>query len=159
VRSAGLLHGPLRRAVHRFKYLGERAAGPALAALLAPHARDLAPAGTLVVPVPLHPQRERERGYNQSALLAAPLARVLGREYVPAAALRVRMTAPQVGLNREQRRANVQGAFAATELVRGRHVLLVDDVTTTGSTLRAAAQACRAAGAAGVSAVTLAREG
>lgn len=177
VRSAGLLVGPLRRAVHRLKYGGRSAAGPALAALLAPIAQELLThesgddshriarrgeasggAGVLVVPVPLHAQRERERGYNQAQLLAAPLARALKLECAPSAALRVRFTPPQVGLGRAERRANVRGAFAASEVVRGRTVLLVDDVTTTGNTLGAAGAACQAAGAARVVAITLARE-
>jgi ComF family protein len=169
VRSAGLLAGPLRKAVHRLKYRGGSNLGPALAALLVGPARHLLPdvrgsrsrlaAGELVVPVPLHAQRRRERGYNQSQALAAPLARVLGLECAPEAALRVRPTLPQVGLSRAERRLNVRGAFAASGLVRGRTVLLVDDVATTGSTLGAAAAACRDAGAACVVAVTLAREG
>jgi ComF family protein len=162
VRSVGLLEGPLRRAVHRLKYRGGTAAGRHLAELLAGavatldvHRRGGGPA---VVPVPLHPDRERERGYNQAALLAAPLADRLGLPYRPTFLQRWRPTSPQVGLSRQARRENVQGAFLATADV-DQAILLVDDVVTTGSTLASAGAACLAAGAPVVYAATLAREG
>ncbi|MGH2351579.1 MAG: ComF family protein, partial [Chloroflexota bacterium] len=97
-------------------------------------------------------------GYNQASLLARPLADLLGLPYEPRLLRRVRPTASQVGLSRRQRRQNVRGAFGAEAGVAGRDILLVDDVTTTGSTLGSAAEACRAAGAARVYAVTLGRE-
>lgn len=160
VRSAGLLHGPLRRAVHRLKYRGRTGAARALGELLVPPVRLLTPplpGRMVVVPVPLHPARERERGFNQAQLLAAPLAAALGLAPSPAV-LRVRATPTQVGLSRAERRANLRGAFAAAEALTGKIVLLVDDVTTTGSTLGSAAAACREAGAVAVYGVTLARE-
>ena len=163
VRSAGLLRGPLRRAVHRLKYAGRETAGRALASLLVQPAAAVgavtavtAGADVVVVPVPLHAERERERGFNQAQVLAAPLAEALGLE-LRRTVLRVRATPSQVGLSRPQRRVNVRGAFAAAERVNGQVVLLVDDVTTTGSTLGSAAAACREAGAAAVYGVTLAR--
>jgi ComF family protein len=161
VRSAGAFEGPLRQAIHRLKYRGRRAAAPRLADLLrAPFALlpldGAHPSDPVVVPVPLHGERERERGYNQAALLARPLAAHLGLRYEPRALRRVRPTATQVGLPRPQRRDNVRGAFVAGG-VRGWPIVLVDDVTTTGSTLGSAAEACLAAGAQGVLAVTLAR--
>jgi ComF family protein len=159
VRSAGLLRGPLRRAVHRLKYRSRRAAAGALADLLRFPVTQLGPLAPelVVIPVPLHGERLRERGFNQAEALAAPLADALGRP-LRAAVLRVRATPTQVGLSRAQRRANVRGAFAASETLAGQAVLLVDDVTTTGSTLGSAAAACLAAGAVTVYAVTLARE-
>ncbi|HEU5317569.1 MAG TPA: ComF family protein, partial [Chloroflexota bacterium] len=159
VRSAGLLRGPLRRAVHRLKYGGRRPAAASLAELLLAPVAQLGPLppDAVVVPVPLHPDRRRERGFNQAEALAAPLAAALGRPLRPAV-LRVRATPTQVGLSRAQRRANVRGAFAPAESLPAQAVLLVDDVTTTGSTLGSAAAACLEAGAAAVYAVTLARE-
>lgn len=159
VRSAGLLAGPLRRAVHRLKYRGRSAAAPALAGLLKNAVRQLdgLPADTVVVPVPLHLLRLRERGFNQSEALATPLAAALGLAVRPAV-LRIRETPSQVGLSRAARRANLRDAFAATESLARASVLLVDDVVTTGSTLGSAAAACRSQGANAVYAVTLARE-
>lgn len=164
VRSAGRLEGPLRRAIHGLKYRGRRDAAESLAELLlVPLARLDPPLATgaphppLVVPIPLAPDREAIRGYNQAALLAGPLAARARLPYQSSPLRRVRPTLPQVGLSRRQRRANVRGAFAAAA-VEGRSVVLVDDVTTTGSTLGSAASACLAAGAARVYAVTLARE-
>ena len=163
VRSVAALDGPLRRAVHRLKYRGRPGGARVLADLLLPLATGMAgaPPGDeppLVLPVPLYPARERARGYNQAALLARPLAGRLGLACRTDLLRRRRETAPQVGLSREQRRQNVRGAFVAGPEVAGRTVLLVDDVTTTGSTLGSAAGACLAAGASGVRAVTLARE-
>jgi ComF family protein len=162
VRSAGTFEGPLRTAIHRLKYRGRRGAARTLGHLLVAPAQSLglpraAPA-PVVVPVPLHAQRQRERGYNQAALLARPLAERLGLAYEPALLRRVKATPSQVGLDRRRRRENVRGAFVATGSLAGRHVLLVDDLATTGSTLASAAQACLDAGAAAVYAVTLARE-
>jgi ComF family protein len=161
VRSAAALEGPLRRAVHRLKYRGRSGAARVLAELLVPPAAELVPAAgapPLVLPVPLFPARERERGYNQAALLARPLAGRLGLPCRTDLLRRRRATAPQVGLSRAQRFENVRGAFVAGPEVAGREVLLVDDVTTTGSTLGSAAAACLAAGARAARAVTLARE-
>jgi ComF family protein len=177
VRSAALFAGPLRPAIHRLKYRGRRSAARALSDLLVAPACALrttwpAPDGTsigpsagpsaartaVVIPVPLHPTRERERGYNQAALLARPLALALGWPLDAHALRRVKDTAPLVRMSEAERAAAVAGAFAATRSLEGRHVLLVDDVATTCSTLAAAARACQAAGAASVAALTLARE-
>jgi ComF family protein len=112
----------------------------------------------LVVPVPLHPRRARERGYNQAALLAAPLASAFGWPMDTRALQRVKDTAPLVHLSEVQRATTIAGAFAANRRLEDEHVLLVDDVATTCSTLAAAARACLAAGAVEVAAITLARE-
>ena len=96
----------------------------------------------LIVPIPLHPRRRRQRGYNQSELLARPLAQAVGVAYSATVLQRTRHTPPQVGLGPQARAANVRGAFtAAPDEVRGRAVILIDDVLTTGATMTAAAEA------------------
>lgn len=112
----------------------------------------------LVVPVPLAPKRQRERGYNQAELLAHAIAGKLGIPFVPSAAKRIRETRSQVGLSIVQRRDNVAGAFwADPRHIDGKCVLLIDDVLTTGATLNACALALRHAGASKIVAMTVAR--
>jgi ComF family protein len=113
----------------------------------------------LLVPVPLHPRRLRERGFNQSALLAAELGRRTARPMLADALVRRRDTAPQAGLTAAARRRNVRDAFAVARRgsVAGRVVTLVDDVFTTGATALACARVLRGAGAREVRLVTIAR--
>ncbi len=113
----------------------------------------------LILPVPLHRNRRRARGFNQSALLAAWLAKHWRVSLASETCVRVRDTPPQTGLRAAERRKNVAGAFDVpqAERVRSRRVLLVDDVLTTGATVNACAKALLDAGARSVSAVTLAR--
>jgi ComF family protein len=149
--------GPLRDGLHRLKYEGRRDLAGALAVRLVEHALAQVSGVDDVVPVPLSRRRFAERGFNQAALLAAPVARALGVRLAPGRLERVRDTPPQVGLGREARRRNVREAFRARPEVRRPRVLLIDDVRTTGATLYEAAAALRAAGATEVIALVLAQ--
>jgi ComF family protein len=112
----------------------------------------------VVIPVPLHKQRLKERGFNQSLLLAREVARVFGLEVDYRSLKRIRPTRPQVDLKPDERKKNVKGAFdvKSPERVRGRRVLLVDDVFTTGATVSECARVLKKAGAE-VYVLTLAR--
>jgi len=112
----------------------------------------------LVVPMPLHPSRLVERGFNQSYEIARVVSRLLDLRLAGKGLCRVRSTAPQVGLSRQQRAGNLSGAFAAdSTLVSGQHVVLIDDVVTTGSTALEAASTLRAAGAESIAVWAVAR--
>jgi len=153
--------GPLREAIHQFKYEDLRSLAGPLGKLMGNGWAILAPPNLeidTIVPVPLHPTRQRQRGYNQSVLLARELGVALARPVVEDVLMRTKATAPQVELNALERRANVQDAFqCASSALSGKRVLLVDDVCTTGCTLEAACLALRASGANSVWAYALAR--
>ncbi|MGB7904152.1 MAG: ComF family protein [Steroidobacteraceae bacterium] len=115
-------------------------------------------AAALVVPMPLHPSRLVERGFNQAHEIARVVSRLLGLRLAANGLRRVRGTAPQVGLSRRERAGNLSGAFAADAgIVAGQHVVLIDDVVTTGSTAGEAAATLRAAGAESVAVWAVAR--
>lgn len=138
----------LRDLLLRLKFQNELALSYALGSLLAAHPRLRNLEFDLVAPVPLHGERLAQRGFNQSLELARPVAGRLGLPLDAASLSRVRATDPQRGLSRDDRRKNIQSAFAAGPKVRARRVLLVDDTMTTGATLEAAASALLEAGAA-----------
>ncbi len=151
-------HGSLRNAIHRLKYRNDVGLGEELSAFLEKVVLREGWPVDLIVPVPLGRARLRERGYNQAAVLARPLAWRMGLSYQPGALTRVRETPSQVGLNAAERRANLAGAFRGERVgAQGRTILVVDDVMTTGATMDACAQALYAAGAQEVFGVTLAR--
>lgn len=140
--------GVAREAVHTLKFNGRHAIAGLLGTLMAEAARDVET--DFVVHVPLHRSRLRERGYDQSALLARSIARAGARRHHARALRRIRPTAQQASLDADARRSNVAGAFQSTRAWNGETIILVDDVSTTGATLDAAASALRKAGAGGV---------
>ncbi|MCB9626378.1 MAG: ComF family protein [Sandaracinaceae bacterium] len=147
--------GPLAEAIKRLKYQGRLDTLPGLTRLVDRARADLVGEADLVVPVPLFRSRRVARGFNQSALLVAPLASALGVPLGRRALTRVRDTAPQAQLDAEGRERNVRGAFRAKPL-DGERVLLFDDVHTTGATLGAAREALFEAGASEVITLSLA---
>ncbi|WP_437304989.1 ComF family protein [Sorangium sp. So ce388] len=144
--------GALAEGIRRFKYSDRPDLARPLGRLLLCAARDAGVRADVVVPVPLHPRRLAERGYNQAALLAAHVADGLAASFAPRALRRVRSTAQQAQLSRDLRLLNVAGAFRvrAPERVERRRVALIDDVATTGATLAACRDALLGAGAASV---------
>ena len=160
-RAAMVYDGAARRMVLGLKHHDRHDITRPAGRWLARSARGVVRDDTLVAPVPLHWWRLVGRRYNQSALLAAALAREIDRPHCPDLLRRRRFTGTQDGRSREARRQNLEGAIAVhrhrTGLLEGRHVLLVDDVMTSGATLAACTEACFAAGADDVDVVVLAR--
>lgn len=158
MRSWAYFSGRLRNALHRLKYKRDVALGDALAQ---PLIQLLVLAGwaiDLVTAVPAGIARQAERGYNQAALLARPVALSQGIKFRPTAIRKLRETRSQVGLSVQMRKQNVENAFQADAgSVQGKRVLLVDDVTTSGATIMACTQALNQAGALQVFVITLAR--
>lgn len=151
-----LYAAPIDRLLPRLKFHHDLAAGRLLADLMAP-SLEARPRPQALVPVPLHRDRLRRRGYDQALELARPLARRLGLPLLPRALRRIRNTAPQSELDARGRRRNLRAAFQAEPGLLPDHVALVDDVMTTGQTLHAAATALRRAGVARVDAWICAR--
>jgi ComF family protein len=157
-RSAAIYEGALREALHAFKFSGKRALARPLGDLAVEQCvASLLEGIEAVIAVPLARERERERGFNQAALLAQRIAKRLGVPTRPRWLARVRATRPQSDLPAAERRVNVRGAFRASRAVAGRHVLVVDDVLTTGATLGECARALRDGGARRVGVLTVAR--
>lgn len=158
MRSWATFTGPLRKAIHSLKYQQNMGLGTQLSAPMSALLDKLQWQVDLITAVPLSRQRITERGYNQSHLLARPIALTHYVPFVPQAVKRIRNTPSQVGLNAPERKKNVAGAFIANpKIVKNKSVLLIDDVATTGATLTASTQALLSAGAKNVYALTLAR--
>jgi ComF family protein len=148
---------PVDALISRFKYGGALHYGALLGRLLAEHCRHRRPDG--IVPVPLHPARLAERGFNQAHELARPLAHRIGVPILDDVCCRTTATPPQAGLAAQQRYRNLRGAFSASQRVRGMRLAIIDDVMTTGSTLESLALELLRAGAATVEAWAVARGG
>lgn len=161
VIAAALYEDPLKACLLRWKYQHEHAmAGPLAQLLIEEVLKRTSSAGwDLVVPVPLHPTRARERGFNQSQILASAVSRAIQLPTETQALIRVRPTTSQSELKMSERVENVRGAFRVRhpQRISGQRVLLVDDIFTTGATASACALALRGAGAQEVALLVLAR--
>ncbi|MEL6148904.1 MAG: ComF family protein, partial [Chloroflexota bacterium] len=155
IATTGLHTGLLQHMVQSLKYEHARALAPPLAGRMAQRLEQLNWPIDSVAAVPLHTHRLRERGYNQSKDLTIEIAELLGLPDYSDFIVRDHYARPQVGLNRRERQQNVAGAFSATARVQGRHILLVDDVFTTGATLSACAEALLSNGAGAVYGMTV----
>lgn len=158
MRAWAVFDSPVQNALHTMKYRRNLGMGDALARQMADFVRSLHWNVDMLIPIPLSKKRLKQRGYNQVALVARPLAYELGLPYLPQGLQKIRETRSQVGLNASQRRENVSQAYQAkAEIVKRKSILLMDDVATTGSTIQAGAEALLSAGAREVYALTIAR--
>ncbi|MCX8023574.1 MAG: ComF family protein [Thermanaerothrix sp.] len=158
IRSWAIYQGPLRKAVHGLKYHRNLALGdyfaPALIEVFLAQKWDI----DLIIPVPLSPNRRRQRGYNQAEILATPLALAIQKPLASRALIKRRETPSQVGQSASERQENIRDAFIAyPRSVSSHRILLIDDVITTGATMSACAEALLKAGASAVFGLTLAR--
>jgi len=160
IRSPYCFEGAVRQAVHQLKYNNLRAIAPLLGRLMMNYLTSHQIPGEVLVPVPLHRRRLRERGYNQCQLLAKELGKLAQLPVVDDCLVRVRSAPPQArSANVEERRDNVLGVFACRDdRLKGKQVLLIDDVATSGATLNACAVSLKESGAKSVWGLTLARE-
>ena len=160
VRSVFRFEGVMRQAIHKFKYSNLRAIANPLARLLGDYLITNPVSAEIIVPVPLHSRRLRERGYNQSELLAKELSKISGLPLLKGNLIRQRHNHPQArAVSAAERRRNVAGAFACRrDNLKDRSIMLIDDVATSGATLDACAAALKAAGGGEVWGLTLARE-
>lgn len=157
LRAWAVFEGPVQSVLHKLKYRRDLSLGDAIAASMIPFVRSLNWDIDLVTSIPLGRQRIKERGYNQVEMIARPLALGLEMNYSVNVLERRKETRTQVGLSRVERRVNVEDVFRADAKVRGKSILLMDDVSTTGATLSSAARTFYNAGARNVYALTVAR--
>ncbi len=158
MRSWAVFDSPVQNALHTLKYRRNIGVGESFAVEMAKFFRTLQWPADIFIPVPLGKNRLKERGYNQVALVARPLAYEIGVEYSPRALWKARETRSQVGLSISKRRENVHNAYQADpKVVKRKSIILMDDVATTGSTILACTDALLSAGAREVYAITIAR--
>ncbi len=160
IRAPFLFGGVIRQAVHQLKYNNLKAIAPLLASFLHDFILENPMPGNVLVPVPIHKKRERERGYNQSSLIARELSRMTNLPLVEDCLIRKINTPPQVRTTSAlERRQNIANAFACVDKrLERKHILLIDDVSTSGATLNTCAGVLKAAGAASVWGLTIALE-
>jgi ComF family protein len=160
IRSPLKFDGVAREAIHQLKYKNLRSLAGPLAVLLENYLAQNPVPGEILVPVPLHPKRLRERGYNQSALLAHELSKLISRPVIEDCLVRTKYLIPQARTQSvEERRHNVKQAFTCiNSRLQNKQVLLIDDVSTSGATLDACALALKSAGAQSVWGLVLSRE-
>jgi ComF family protein len=160
-RSVATYEGTILTAIHMFKYHKKTGIGKALGNIMADFVSGIwdMNAFDLIIPVPLHIKRLRERGFNQSAILARVLSRRFKIALDVSSLRRTLFTPPQVGLGRKERSVNVKGAFSVTsqDTISGKRILLIDDVYTTGSTLLECSRVLLEAKAEAVAVLTMAR--
>lgn len=162
--SVAIYQGDLRKIIHQIKYEGDQMLALDMPPLLLPALRSSLEANSVnvLVPVPLHPDKQRERGFNQCAILARglhQLATISGAnlKLAPGLLKRTKYTLPQKGLKAEERQANVEGAFCSVTRLNGEHIIILDDVLTSGATISTCARVLLQSGASKVSALTLGR--
>lgn len=160
IRSPYRFEGLIRQAIHQFKYRNMRSLATPLAQLMNNYLKTYPIPGDILIPVPIHKKRSRERGYNQSLLLARKLGKLINLPVIENCLIRRIQSPPQArSASAEERHRNVADAFICNDSgLKGKQVLLIDDVTTSGATLDACARALKAAGASSVWGLTLARE-
>lgn len=157
-RSWSFFDGPVRNILHSLKYKQNIGLGYVLAFHLAETKIPFLKEFDIIIPVPLSRERFAERGYNQAAMLAFPLSLILQKKYQPGGLKKVLETKTQVGLNIQERQVNIKNAFHSNpKIVKGKSILLIDDVMTTGATLNECGRALLSSGAIEVNALTLAR--
>lgn len=158
LRSVYEYQGGLRNAIHRLKYDNDLGVGEILGRKCADHLERLHWKIDLVIPVPLGKKRRKERGYNQAAMIAYPMSLMLGIQYGQKQLVRSKETVTQVEYNAEQRKQNVHEAFSAPNShLKGKNILIIDDVITTGSTMDECARALKKAGVKNVYGLSVAR--
>ncbi len=160
IRSPFKFDDAIRKAIYELKYRNLKAIAPCLAELLTDYLRSNPLVGEVLVCVPLHPLRLRERGYNQSSLLASELGKRIDLPVIEDCLIRVKRAQPQVRAGSiEERRRNVTDAFVCRDAkLTGKQIILIDDVCTSGATLESCAAALKSKGTASVWGLTLARE-
>jgi len=158
LRSWGIYEGTLKKAIHRFKYDRGFAIIDLFIVPLCHLISEWNIEFDFITPVPLSQTRQRKRGYNQSAMLARPISRMLLKPYIPNSLRRTRNTTPQVGLDANERKNNLNDAFVANQnICNNRSILLIDDIATTCTTLNECAKTMKKAGAKDVFCLTLGR--
>lgn len=157
LRAWTIFEDPIQHALHKLKYRKDMSMGDAIAFHMLSFVQKLNWQMDMIIPTPLGKQRMKERGYNQVAMIAKPLAMALQVEYAPNELIRKKETRTQVGLTKPERKKNVEGAFRAGASVKRKNIVVMDDVSTTGATLSAIAESLYQAGAENVYALTVAR--